>query len=463
MCTNCRSVYNKYIHRTIYVPCGKCAACQQHKANRRTQRIRNNLSSGQIALFVTLTYKNEHVNYVNRVQFDEKLQYVDVHRDNDVYYANNHRGGSDLFLSSKKCDSVYLDFDYHDCNTTFLHPLKHYSDRIGVSVYSDVQKFLKRLRINLERSHNGKINFSYYACSEYGGTTQRPHFHLLLFIPFYAEQTFRSAISKSWSYDDKNRIKRQVEVARNASSYVASYVNCSSNLSKVLQTSCFKQKHSYSKGFGSALYDFQLSTLLQKIRDGRLDYVVKMFKDGVSTDVNIPCPQYIVNRYFPKFKGYSRIDVNKIFDVLYNPSRLREFRKFLDYNLDDLHKISVRLDNSFKLYYSLTGKNRFDYARDFVAAWNCYNSTVMYHFYNDENVINWSEKYDNFNEFHCGSVRSLNLYDYFSSHPQESYLLDPNLYVDRLIHTNNLRNLYFLKTKQKNVTNYVMDKLSYNV
>ena len=64
MCTHSKYVYNKYTRRKVLVPCGRCEACQQKKAALRANRIRNNVSNGYIALFITLTYKNEFVPYI---------------------------------------------------------------------------------------------------------------------------------------------------------------------------------------------------------------------------------------------------------------------------------------------------------------------------------------------------------------------------------------------------------------
>lgn len=44
----------------------------------------------------------------------------------------------------------------------------------------DVQLFLKRLRIKYERSFEHS-NIRFYLCGEYGDTTKRPHYHIILF------------------------------------------------------------------------------------------------------------------------------------------------------------------------------------------------------------------------------------------------------------------------------------------
>ena len=61
MCTNSRFIWNPYARKKILVKCGKCDACKQEKALARSTRIRNNVTSGTIALFITLTYTNDYL------------------------------------------------------------------------------------------------------------------------------------------------------------------------------------------------------------------------------------------------------------------------------------------------------------------------------------------------------------------------------------------------------------------
>lgn len=64
--------------------------------------------------------------------------------------------------------AIFLTLTYENAPTSFNghHTL----------IKSDYQKFTKRLRKNLQNS-----NIKYYACGEYGTTTQRPHYHAIVF------------------------------------------------------------------------------------------------------------------------------------------------------------------------------------------------------------------------------------------------------------------------------------------
>ena len=55
MCLNARYIFNPYSRRKVLVNCGKCKACLQEKACARSNRIRNNIYDGEIALYVKVT------------------------------------------------------------------------------------------------------------------------------------------------------------------------------------------------------------------------------------------------------------------------------------------------------------------------------------------------------------------------------------------------------------------------
>lgn len=64
----------------------------------------------------------------------------------------------------------------------------------------DAQKFMKRLRINLERYVNHRVNLRFFLCSEYGSITGRPHMHALIWnIPLMEKTHLLELLEQSWS------------------------------------------------------------------------------------------------------------------------------------------------------------------------------------------------------------------------------------------------------------------------
>lgn len=72
----------------------------------------------------------------------------------------------------------------------------HYNDNSNPSlVKRHAQLFFKRLRKDFPE---GRIR--YYLCAEYGGTTWRPHYHVLLFCSGCDKDECKDSISKHWSH-----------------------------------------------------------------------------------------------------------------------------------------------------------------------------------------------------------------------------------------------------------------------
>lgn len=468
MCQNVKYVNNKYIHRNLLVDCGKCPACQQKKAAARANRIRNTVADGNICLFVTLTYKNEFVPYIVRDDLSVGYNDVSVYRDKTCRY-NRHGKGDDYSQSLDVSDGctvgVVKDLYVHSQHQIdkLLDLNRSVSGRVGVCWFRDVQNFNKRLRQILKRNYGFKESYQSFCCSEYGSTSQRPHFHLLLFIPKDFENTFRSAIVKAWPYADSDRTAKFIEVARDCASYVSSYVNCGSDVSEILQTSSFRQKHSYSKYFGLGVKSFSLPEILKKVDESDLRYYSTVNIGGVANVVGFPIPKYVINRYFPVFKGFTRIAPDALDGVLLCPERLFEYKESLDYSSIDIYRIKVLLDNAFKKYNIITGNNRFDFVIDFKRVWTCRKSTVLRDSLQSVSDVNeWKSFYDNnldlfptFTTF--GVHKGVSAPTLFSlGYNLEDFQLNPNMIESRVKETARLSSLYFAMCKQRKVTNYVM-------
>ena len=458
MCVNTRLIRNGFTRKTVRVSCGKCEECKQDKALARANRIRCNASAGFICLFVTLTYKPEYIPYILRSELTDGIE-VNIYRDASVRL---YRGRQ--VVDHRRCllDTVYVtdkvSFD------SVPHPRKSPSDYIGVCYYKDVQDFIKRLRINLERDYENDIRFTFYSCSEYGGISKRPHFHLLLFIRPDDEEAVRLAIAKSWLYADISRTQKYIEVARDAASYVASYVNCGFADDSLLAYHSFKPRHSYSKGFGVSLECFSLGKILEKVRERNLRYNVQRVVDGIPCVSNVPVPQYVINRYFPHFKGYSLLTDNEIREFLLRTEELCslvERKSYLfNFSRTERHEIAVRFSNIFTYFKENLGWSyeRFciDYPSLYCDVWNLHKSNVLEDSYRIVDRVGIGNFYENANELVTGVVRS-------DIVPDSSFQTDPNKRKDIVNRNASMVSLYYKLQKNKSVVNYAMVHQGHNV
>lgn len=445
MCTNTRLVTNKYTGKRVRVACGKCPACIQAKAVARTNRIRNHIKTDWISVFVTLTYSSEYVPYV----IVDDLKSCSLEKSS----LNVYRGIS----SPEIVTAISFSLDDIDVlgDISYFPYLTHCPGLMGVVIYDDVKRFIKRLRINLKRHYNYDYPLSYYACSEYGEQYYRPHFHLLLFCPKDSFDTLRDAVCESWSYADKSRTSRFVEISRDASSYVASYVNFPTSFPQVLRLSCFRPKHSYSKGFGVGLPCFSLNSILSKVREGNFHYTKYSFTEGVPSVTSVLIPQYVVNRYFPKFKGYSWIAPSSLVRLLRLPFYLRcELLQYegLDWCDDDFHRMFVRLRHAIDYYIFVTGNTEYDYCIDYVATWTCFSSTVL----RDSLTcidVDWSDFYENANELSFRPEMSPTLSDI------HEFTQDANKRSDIVRKTARLTDVYYKKDKTRRVVGKALTEM----
>lgn len=126
------------------VPCGKCVACLSRKRNDWTFRLQKERAGSDYSFFLTLTYNDENI----------PLRIVD--------------------------DKPY-----------FVFNKKH------------IQDYLKRVRYYVGEL-NSDITVRYYCVSEYGKKTQRPHYHMQLFVKNDKNLQYHKSICKilesNWDY-----------------------------------------------------------------------------------------------------------------------------------------------------------------------------------------------------------------------------------------------------------------------
>lgn len=513
MCLNKKWIVNRYTGAKVLVNCGECEACQQEKAARRATRIRNNNAFGTLCLFVTLTYDRLSCPVVFRDDVELRRSHLNVYRLNKVrrvrMSASYNIGLKRKYELTKI--GVIDDIVYDSEMENFSIPkLAHLNRKyVGICWYKDVQDFFKRLRryVDYHLPENENKLFSWFTATEYGESTFRPHVHSLLFVPSHLQEFYKKAVVACWPFADRRRTTQYVQVARDAASYVASYVNCGSDFPSVYRSRPFRQKCVMSKNFGVGLDCFQLSKVLEKVSRRDLSYNIVTHKDGVLGVRTVALPYYVINRFFPKYKGYgfysdmeNRDFISSAFKRMYVPPQstyecltyglkhgvqvdevlscqfgivhlmgdslpLKHFVEQVferprwslrNHNFvwspDELREYQVMIENAYEYYHSITGKNRYDYAIDFVETWNCYKSTCMRLFYADAELNNYQDTYDNISDWYIGNVRSVSLDDY---QPLITSL-DPNEFdLNKQKHFR-LVDTYNLKKKTRKVTNIAM-------
>lgn len=144
-----------YVIENRFFACGRCLQCRIRRRTAWTLRMLHEASTADDSLFVTLTY-----------------------RDDQLMMRNG----------------------------------------VPNLVPSDLRKFWKRLRINLERTMI-KRDIKYYACGEYGDETQRPHYHAILYgLSHPRSEEF---IEETWSH---GRVHVGT-VSADSIRYVAQYID----------------------------------------------------------------------------------------------------------------------------------------------------------------------------------------------------------------------------------------------
>lgn len=453
MCVNGRFIRNRYINKSFFVKCGHCPSCLQEKANRRMMRIYDEYSPKYLAFFVTLTYKRDACPYFRVEDYKNKLNPLPLYRDCRIQRTF---GDSKVVNEVEHITDVLVDYSsvWNQKPLYKLKTLAYRSHQIGVCYYPDLQKFHKRLKINLKRKYNYHGYFKAYNCSEYGENSLRPHFHLLIFTENTREMyaILRSAVIASWPLCREDRWSKGFQLADDVTSYVSSYVNQPSDFPPFLQDN-FRPKHSFSPHLGFNCNSYSLASLLSAIKSGHMQYSREINQNGVRSVVNLPLPKYVVNRYFPLFKGFSRFTDNEIYNLLQYPRFLRSFGQDIDYTEDDYAKIAKRISNAhYKFFPDLTDG---DYALLFCKAWRSYRSTC-YRLFMEDIKIPILQKYDNLFELDNGAVCSdlCFLYDKI-----EYPVLDPNYFSINLSKTQYNTQMFAKKVKNKKVNELLTNQV----
>lgn len=438
MCIQQRWIVNKYDGSRHYVKCGHCEACRQEKSLQRSNRVNAEFSSGRLGIFVTLTYMNSFVPYIYKSdyyrmceEYDElckqkKDDHTKMQFDYDVslpiyrnFSVKQHRHGKTIKRNTEPIKILYPEdfISYGDEPKIPFGNLRNFKnireinpstnryildrDRIAVLHYDDLKDFLDRLRLKLQRAYKYDKRYEVFTVGEYGETYSRPHFHLLFSIPNGDYELFKQAITETWTFSNLRKRPRSIEVAYNPASYLASYVNCDENIPPLLQVAApFKPRHKYSHRFGLSLKDFSYESVCQAYERGDFEYDCVRTRKGVTTIDTLSIPKYVISRYFPKWKGFSRLTTDQVYDVLERPFLIYRFAKQCNLTSEDCDSIINKLRNLRKRL-PLDNLSKFeDWKRIYANIHNLYYANLLKLSYREVSSYNdWKYHYVNIHEF----------------------------------------------------------------
>lgn len=330
-CQNPRTVINKYTHEPVVVSCGHCPSCVLRRSGIQTNLLTTYSVQFRYVYFVTLTYApcflpTLEVSVIETCTDDiADVPCVPDINELDACDPNTYLFG---FRSVPRSASVKLknstvERTFKDPEVQFSYPMKpkdllsilgkikhNVPNRIPYVCNRDLDLFLKRLR-----SYYPNEKLRYYAVSEYGPTSFRPHWHLLLFSNSERfSQTVLKNVSKAWSYG-----RCDASLSRGfAAPYVASYVNSFvalpdfyTQMPKVVRPKSF-----HSIGFTES------NLFPRKVRITEVDEVadkclngVRVERDGYFRTVKPTWP-YIL-RLFPRFSDVIRKSSSNIYQLLF--------------------------------------------------------------------------------------------------------------------------------------------------
>lgn len=329
-CQHPRTVINKYTHEPVVVSCGSCPSCILRRSGIQTNLLTTYSAQFRYVYFVTLTYApcflpTLEVEVIEACSDDiADVPCVPDINNLDPSDPNRYLFG---FRSVPRSASVRLknstvERTFKDPEVKFSMPMTpkdllsilgkvrhNVPNRIPYICNRDLDLFLKRLR-----SYYPDEKIRYYAVSEYGPVSYRPHWHLLLFSNSEQfSQTVLENVSKAWFYG-----RCDASLSRGfAAPYVASYVN-----SFVALPSFFTQMPRLLRPKSFHSIGFTESNLFpRKVRIAEINEVADKCLNGVRVErdgffrILKPSWPYLL-RLFPRFSDSIRKSPSSVYQLL---------------------------------------------------------------------------------------------------------------------------------------------------
>lgn len=299
-CLSPRKVYNKYLNETVYVSCGCCAACRKRKAQKWVSLLEQEKQMHPYAFFVTLTYDNLHL----------PLLYPDLSIDNEQIKTGIFDKETRFVSDKDNINIRFKDFVFSEKkDITYFHRVYKLYNGIPYASKKDVQDFNKRLNKYLYEKFTFKFkNFRFFAVSEFGSTTFRPHIHGVYYVDDpRAAQHFAEAVYKCWKKKSLSLGRCDCQLVRGAATnYVAQYLN-----------EFFNYPSFY---LAREIRPFYLCSRRPFIGSNQQSdaYFEKTFSSGVTKEiipsttnktsfVAVPLQRFVENKLYPRFSFFDRV------------------------------------------------------------------------------------------------------------------------------------------------------------
>lgn len=343
-CLEPTCITNKYTGEDMVVPCHHCVACEQLRNFKYSNLCDFESLTAKKSVFITLTFDDKFVPQFRFYEEDGQLVMRDA--DTGEFLGTTHM-------------SPQLLKEYHKKVNYRIN----YKGRYPYLCKRELQLFMKRLRKYLEKYEGQKIRF--FATGEYGPTSFRPHFHIILYIfdtslllpsshtlgeyPYIYWSKYQRAhcrkgtllsrleyyIRESWKFGG---VDAQCIEQGSCSSYVAGYVNSSVPLPDCLKVDAVKSFSQHSRFLGRKIFGQELIPLLmQKFTE----FVSRsFFCRGKFGDFRTPIEMH--HSVYPKCKGYSLLTHEQRLAVYTISKRLRKY-----FGTDSLADIARRLVDEY--------------------------------------------------------------------------------------------------------------------
>lgn len=443
-----RDLFRSYSHGS-YFNCGHCIPCLVDRANYRTGLIRSTNPKGCTTIFCHLTYDNKHVPFVlfddvkkfvsepNSFRLSKCRKYVlfPVYRQCNDYSNGGHFSvkANAYFIgyfkiNVSKIPSIVSSY-YEDLENKkylkFLHlgctDVLFGEGRISIFFRNDFVKFINRFRKHLFLRYSSYLPIKYYFAPEYGPTTFRIHFHLILWLPSFIDfYEARKIFCKSWPFADSVRTKKYFELAISAASYVSQYVNCGADVPLFLQKAfALKPSHSFGCGFDDDFFNptsFVLST--EK-------FIFSVKRSYTDKSGNVKCfdfslPRRVRNLWFPKPPGFSRMSFYAFYAFIgcvFNMEKPTIVNGYTRNLHTPLYKLPVNSVNSS--WVLSTWSTIFYWRKNFLRAFNYFSNHFNFSLY--DYCLTFFNFYKSY---------SLTLYRNSVLNPENSYYVYDNLDMD---------------------------------